>query len=201
MREFRTCYRKVLLLVAAVSMVAALALKADVPKGWLLAGSKPGDFDAGVDGGQAFEGHGSAYLKSRSTASDGFGTMMQSISAEKYKGNRIRLSGVVKSERVMSWAGLWLRVDRGTESLGFDNMQKRPIKGTTEWQRYEVVLDVPRDATGISFGILLNGAGEVWLSGTKLEVVGAEVPVTNLLEKHLPEQPVNLEFNEEASPK
>jgi len=80
--------------------------------------------------------------------------------------------------------------------VAIDNMQDRPIKGTTGWQRYEVVLDVPQDSTGISFGILLDGAGEVWLSSTKFDVVGADVPVTGSGDRKIPDKPVNLEFTE-----
>jgi hypothetical protein len=75
-------------------------------------------------------------------------------------------------------------------------MQNRPIKGTTGWQRNEVVLEVPKDATRVAFGILLNGPGQVWLNSTKLEIVGSGVPTTNLNENQLPGQPVNLEFTE-----
>jgi hypothetical protein len=102
----------------------------------------------------------------------------------------------VKSEEVAGWAGLWMRVDKGTEMAAFDNMQNRPIRGSTAWQRYDVVLDVPKDATGISFGILLNGTGEVWLSGTKFEIVSAEVKVTGSAAQTLPGRPVNLDFTE-----
>ena len=38
----------------------------------------------------------------------------------------------------MSWAGLWMRVDKGKDMVAFDNMQDRPIKGTTDWQRYYI---------------------------------------------------------------
>jgi hypothetical protein len=80
--------------------------------------------------------------------------------------------------------------------VAFDNMQDRAITGTTGWQRYNVVLDVPKDATGISFGILLNGTGEVWLNSTKFEVVGPEIPVTSHGDRKLPDKPVNLDFAE-----
>jgi hypothetical protein len=127
---------------------------------------------------------------------DGFGTLMQSIRAEQYKGKRVRLSGFVNSREVVGWAGLWMRVDQGKDAVAFDNMQGRPIKGTTAWQRYDVVLDVPPEATGISFGILLAGTGEVWLSGTKFDVVGMDAPVTSTGDNNLPEKPVNLDFTE-----
>jgi hypothetical protein len=69
-------------------------------------------------------------------------------------------------------------------------------QGTTGWQRYEVVLDVPKDATGVAFGILLTDTGQVWLNSTKLQIVGAEVPTTKLKENKLPDKPVNLGFAE-----
>ena len=81
--------------------------------------------------------------------------------------------------------------------VAIDNMQDRAIKGTTGWQRYEVVPDVPQESTGISFGILLDGGGEVWLSSTKFEVIGKEVPVTApTSDKKIPNTPLNLEFTE-----
>lgn len=36
-----------------------------------------------------------------------------------------------------------------------------PIKCTTAWQNYEVVLDVPESASGTFFGILLSGTAEL----------------------------------------
>jgi hypothetical protein len=118
------------------------------------------------------------------------------ITAEQYLGNKLRLSGLVKSQEVSGRAGLWTRVDKGTEVLAIDNMQRPAIKGTTGWQRYEVVLDVPKEATGVAFGILLSGAGRVWLNSTKLEIVGADVPTTKMNEQKLPSKPLNLEFAE-----
>ena len=103
---------------------------------------------------------------------------------------------MVKSEEVGDWAGLWMRVDRGKDTVAFDNMHNRAIKGTGGWQRYEVVLDVPKDATGISFGILLAGGGEVWLNSTKFDVVGENVPATGPGDSKVLNAPVNLEFTE-----
>jgi hypothetical protein len=81
----------------------------------------------------------------------------------------------------------------------FDNMQNRAIKGTQPWTAYDVVLDVPEDATGISFGVLLAGAGEVWINDVSFEVVGKDVPVTSPAPAQapaLPSHPVNLKFTE-----
>ena len=79
-------------------------------------------------------------------------------------------------------------------------MQGRPIKGTTDWQKYEVVLDVPQESVAIAFGILLTGKGQAWLSEVQFEEVGAEVPTTSH-EGHddLPEKAGNLDFAEDGA--
>ncbi len=77
--------------------------------------------------------------------------------------------------------------------LSFDNMQQRPIKGDADWKDYEVVLDVPEDAKGIFFGILLAGTGTVWMNSANFEIVGKGVPTMD--SKHAtPEGPQNLSF-------
>ena len=190
-------FSRTVVIGGAVALAAcAVIMGATTPRGWFLAGTKPAEYEAGVDADQPYQGHASAFLKSKAQSVDGFGTLMQSIHAEQYKGKRVRLSGYARSEGVMSWAALWMRVDQGKDMVAFDNMQDRPIKGTTGWQRYDVVLNVPQDSTGISFGILLNGTGEVWLSGTNFDVVGADVPATGVGDRKIPDHPVNLDFAE-----
>jgi hypothetical protein len=169
--------------------------KDHAPAGWFLAGSKPANYRTGIDTEMLHGGLPSAYLVSTVPDTGGFGTLMQSIQATLYTGQRIRLRAWVRSENVADWAGLWMRIDKGKESIGFDNMQQRPIHGSQSWATYDVVLDVPADATGISFGMLLSGPGEVWLNDVKLDVVGQEVATTGMGGPNtLPTTPVNLDF-------
>jgi hypothetical protein len=176
-------------------LTCSLALQAAVPEGWMLAGSKPASYEVGTDAQAAYSGHPSAYLKAKEPVSDGFGTLMQAFRANKYLGKRVRFSAFVKSDGIQSWAGLWMRVDKGKDSVAFDNMEDRSIKGTIAWQKYEVVLDVPQDATGIFFGVLLEGPGTVWLNSAKFEVVGADVPTTGGKGRpKLRDEPTNLNF-------
>jgi AraC family transcriptional regulator len=119
--------------------------------------------------------------------------LMQNFKSHRYRGKRVRFSAVVKSENISSWAGLWMRVDGDKgEILRFDNMEKRSIKGTTDWGRHHVVLDVPEESTGIFFGILLDGTGQVWLSGVQFEEAPNE-PTTDSVER---DEPGNLDFSE-----
>ena len=162
----------------AVLALCGFSLMAKAPAGWFAAGNKPADYDISPDPTAAYMGLPSVRLKSTKPEIQGFGTMMQSIGAEQYQGKRIRFSAFVSSENIAEWAGLWVRVDKGKDSVAFDNMQQR-AKGTSEWKSYQVVLDVPEDATGISFGILLSGTGSALINGAKFEVVDRNVPVTN----------------------
>ena len=74
-------------------------------------------------------------------------------------------------------------------------MYDRAIKGTIAWQKYEVVLDVNEKAKGISYGILLDGPGEVLINSANLEVVGLGVPITGKPKTSMPDGPNNLSFD------
>ena len=181
----------------AALAVGSLALYAEIPKGWFLAGSKPAEYESSVDSGNAYAGQPSAYLRSKKAqVPEGFGTLMQSFGADQYVGKRVRYSAFVKSENVERWAGLWMRVDgkSGQSPLAFDNMQDRPVKGTSTWRNYEVVLDVPAGATGIAFGILMDGPGTVWMNSAKIEEVPDSIPATDKI-KAPAKGPTNLGFD------
>ena len=55
----------------------------------------------------------------------------------------------------------------------------RPIRGTSDWQAYSIVLDVPEDATRIALGGLMIGRGKLWIDEFSLETVDRDVPVTD----------------------
>jgi|SRR5271165_2685771 len=137
MLRAQLCRGRILLGGAVFCVTAALAVNAGVPRGWILAGSKPAEYEVGVDTDQAHQGHASAFLKSKKLNVDGFGTLMQLITAEKYRGNKVRLSGLVKSEEVSGWAGLWhdrLAAQRGS-SGGSQRRDTRRVWYFAEWSR------------------------------------------------------------------
>jgi len=167
---------------------------ASAPQGWHLAGSNPENYETGVDSQAKRIGFPIAYLKSRPSTTEGFGTLMQMFSASKYAGQRIRLSASVKADEVKDWAGLWMRVDVNSKPFALDNMMERSIKGSVDWREYQVVLDVPKEATAVAFGILVNKSGMVWLNNVKFEIVGTDVPVTAKPFGETQTEPMNLNF-------
>ena len=88
-----------------------------------------------------------------------FRSITQFVKADAYRGKRIRLTGFLKTRDVAEFSGIWLRVDGPTSVIAFDNMDRREVKGTTDWTRHEINLDVPQAALRIAFGAILSGAG------------------------------------------
>jgi membrane protein implicated in regulation of membrane protease activity len=171
------------------------------PKGWFKNGSANNFYEVGVDETQPWGGMPSAYARSTGPVDGQFGGMMQTISGETYKNQRVQLSGWIKTEEADDGGGhLWLRVD-GSEkgnALKFDNMDGRAPKGTTDWQEYTVVLDVPPEATTLNYGFFVQGRGKIWVNGMTITPVGPEVPTTNMplrTPPSLPQNPVNLGFS------
>jgi len=174
-------------------------LSFNLPTGWFKAGSKPQSYEMGIDKGAGQNSKNAATIKSIDKKIDGFGTLMQQSNPDKYLGKRVRMTGYVKSENVASWAGLWLRVDQSgsQQPLSFDNMGSRPIKGTTGWKKYEIVLDIPSNASLIAYGALLDGTGQVWFDNITFEIVDKSVQTTdskNVKNPATQSGPTNLDF-------
>ena len=173
----------------------------EVPEGWVVAGTAPQDYQVSVLP-EKREGNNVVLLESVANPNPSkFGTLSQYCSADQYLGKRVRMTGYLKSENVKNWAGMWFRVDDSKQkdvAMSFDNMSDRPIKNTTDWKKYEIVLDVPQQAGAMAFGVLLEGSGKVWISGISFEVVDQSVPTTNMVKERaaLPQGPVNLDFAE-----
>ena len=140
--------------------------------GWFKAGSKPDSYMVGLDKSTYKSGGSSAFIESTENNIEEFGTLMQSCSAQDYLGKRIKMTAYVKSENV-DWAGMWLRVDsRLTKNmLSLDNMHDRPIKGTHDWIKCEIILDVPEESGTLNYGVLLSGTGKVWFDDISFEIV------------------------------
>jgi hypothetical protein len=71
-----------------------------------------------------------------------------------------------------------MRVDHPTTYTAFDNMNSRPITGTSDFTKYDVVLDFAADTVDFAFGVLLSGSGDILFGGPTFEVVDNSVPTT-----------------------
>ena len=186
----------------ALSAVLSTPGLEPVPTPWRISGTHHLNYRAGLlpvtityDGGRVVR------LRLREGVADavGFGTLMQSISASRYTGRRVRFAAAIRAHEVSDWAGLWLRVDTASGPHDIDNMHDRALSQTTQWQEASVVLDVPQEATSLHFGILLSGAGSVDLAQPRFETVSTDVPVTAKPSPPLPDEPQALNFGQPAA--
>lgn len=168
-------------------------------KGWFLSGSHPHNYQMGIEHTIVHVGKASGYLQSNTVfEKDEFATMMQQFKADQYRGKRIKLSCFVKSEDVRGFAGMWMRVDNHVgDVLQFDNMSNRPIVGTTDWNFHSIVLDIPKESVIISFGMLVQGEGKVWMDQFSFDEVDERVQSTNIeVVPELLDEPANLSFED-----
>jgi hypothetical protein len=112
------------------------------------------------------------------------GNLMQSFSAEAYRGKTVRLGAWLKIEQFFpSAAGplrfpdaedraqLWLRVVRTNSRVGFsDSMDNRPVR-SSEWSWAEITAQIDEDAKTINFGVMSFGGAHAWIDGISFEVL------------------------------
>ena len=170
----------ILLLFIYIGFISLSFTKID---DWIKCGSKPKSYAMGLDISISKVGKNSATIKSIETSIEGFGSLAQKLDATPFLGKRVKMWAYVKSKAVVNWAGLWLRIDAkdSHNSLAFDNMYNRAIKGTVDWAKYEIVLDVPNNASNLVFGALLNGTGQIWFDDITFEVVDIKTTITNMV--------------------
>lgn len=141
---------------------------------WFIAGDRREEYTV-EPAPDRWRGMGVVNLRCRVESPHGFGTLMRDLPPAPFQDYGCRLTGWLRPVDVTSWAGLWARVDgpptasadRG-HMLAFDNMGDRPVRGTADWRQYEVVLDVPRTAVNLAYGVLLAGEGVVSIAALRL---------------------------------
>jgi hypothetical protein len=170
----------VVMLIALITKLSAQEVNSSKDLlGWSTSQVEPKRYEIGSDKSPEFFNQNVMTMKSIISKTDGFGSSMKTIKPDLYLGKTVKMTGYLKSEKVKSWAGLWMRVDYYKELvLAFDNMNNRGIKGNNDWEKYEIVLFVPKDATSISYGVLLDKTGQIWFKDITLEVVEDTIPET-----------------------
>jgi hypothetical protein len=118
-------------------------------------------------------GVGCAVVLALANAPRPVGTLMQSFSAEAFRGKTVRLRAWLRLEGTdpEDHAQMWLTVDRVNRKLGFsDKMDDRPVR-SAEWTRCEISGEIDQDAKFIEFGFMSIGRGRAWVDDVSFEIV------------------------------
>lgn len=163
-----------------VAPANTVSLNRQAPEGWELQGRDAILYRVDVDANEARRDVASATLLSTQASSQQFALLAQKVEAAPYRQARLRFSGYLKTLEVQQRTFLWLRVDSDAAiAVAFDDMHRTPLNGTRRWQVYEVLVDVPADATVIRMGAGLIGSGQIWMSDCLLEIVDEKFASTD----------------------
>ena len=160
-----------------------------LPKGWGKAGNNPNGFRVGIENQFAKHGLKCAYIESIDKQPTGFCTLMQTIIDNDYSNKRIKMTSYVKTEGTIDTAQMWVRIDDFDKRImaDFDNMDNRPIIGTNDWQKCEIIFDVPPSNYTINFGVFLHGRGKIWVDNISFDIVDkSTIKTTHILNNPLP---------------
>lgn len=159
------------------------------PKGWTIFGEGSGSITTNID--VVKEGKASVLLEIKNGS--GFKALALTL-PQIYIGKEITLSGYIKTENVsQDFAGLWMRID---PEVAFDNMQSRGIKGTTDWTKYEVTLQMQPEITNqIVLGAILSGEGKMWVDDLKITIDGKDISKALVYKKIISKSDLDKEFN------
>lgn len=162
-----------------------------LPVGWDIYGSK--NYTIAVDSINVKSGQYSASIEFNGNAPD-FKALAFSIPTN-YAGKKITLSGYIKTENIEEgFAGLWMRIDPG---IAFDNMQEKRLKGTTDWTKYEITLEMnPEKTERIVVGGIMVGKGKIWLDDFSVTIDGKDIGELKPFERKVFPAELDTEFNE-----
>lgn len=101
---------------------------------------------------------------------------------DSYDGKKITLSGYIKTENVTDgYAGFWMSIN---PNIAFDKMYGKGIKGTSDWKKLEITLDLqPKNTKEIEFGGTLIGKGKMWIDDLQISIDGVGIEKLMPLEK------------------
>jgi hypothetical protein len=150
---------------------------AGLPRGWYVSGASTSYEVVNLESGAC--GRRSVKVTSKAEPKGPIG-VLQAFRADEFRGQRVRYSATIDATGVDGWSGLFFRADApGRQTVAFDDMQTRPVRGTVHCARVSVVADVPPAAEMLALGIGLHGAGTVELSDVVFEQVSPQVESTS----------------------
>jgi hypothetical protein len=151
-----------------------------VAAGWHTV-ADPDDYELRLDSVVRHGGDFSALVNAKSSAPADYAYLSQAVRADEYLGKRVRFSGYVRTENVTT-ASVSIGTKRGVESF-VDSHCRQTLEGSNDWQRFDLVLDIPGRAALIAFGLVAQG-GAAWIDDLAVEVVDSDVPTSPPMDQH-----------------
>jgi len=112
-------------------------------------------------------------LRVDNIGSQPYGSTAQIVRGANFVGRKVRFSAWLRTRDTVDGASLFLIAEQGGNNLAYNFMAGSEVKGTHDWARHSITLDVPPGADQLRVGVTLQGPGSVWFDDAELEFVGA----------------------------
>lgn len=147
------------------------------PSQWSLPDSAYYGYNAASDRNCRKHGGSSLRLERTDTTKQSWALFSQELPDTLVAGHEIELSGWIRTEEVTEgFADLFLiRSDTTDDDLLTADAPGRGQRGTTEWRRMELRLQLPDSASGVRFGGLLKGGGRAWFDRFEIRIDGRKL--------------------------
>lgn len=171
-----------------------------LPDKWHIMSPNAKQYEVMIDNNMAHTGSSSIFISSVDTAfNPQFAGVGYSVPA-KYAGKEITIKVWMKSEDMKGSLALMLAVyDADGNTLQFENLQNKKLKGTKDWKQYSVTLPLAAQAQLIHLGPILIGKGKLWADDVELFIDGAPIQKAGLKPDFNPNQPRSPRYGSIAS--
>jgi hypothetical protein len=141
------------------------------PEGWFsFQHAGPLSYKYTVDATERRSGERS--LRIDNTGPEIYGAIAQGVDARPWKGKDARLTAWVKTRGADdNGVVLTLLALQSGATVAQNFMPDAPIKGTTDWKRYTIMLPLPSSTDKLEVGMMLRGRGSAWLDDVELEIL------------------------------
>jgi pimeloyl-ACP methyl ester carboxylesterase len=169
------------------------------PDNWHLMSPNAKKYDVSLDSTIRRSGLHSLLISSIDTAISPQYAGVGYLLPARYSGNEVTVKGWMKTENMKGSLALMLGVyDADGNTLQFENLQDKRIKGSKEWKQYSVILPLSAEAQKIHIGPILIGKGKLWIDDIEVFIDGVPVQEAKLKPNFNPNPPLNPNYGDVA---
>jgi hypothetical protein len=104
---------------------------------------------------------------------NGWGQLRRILDATPFRGKTVRFTAFVAT-RETAEVRLWLAAGDNHIVMRGGDTRQNPLTGTNGWTPISLTIaNIPAEATKLSYGFLLFGVGDVWVTQPTVEIIDA----------------------------
>ncbi len=108
------------------------------------------------------------------------GIVQQRISALSFRGKKLSISAAVKGFALNDTSSIhfFVYVRTMDTTFVFENLKDNPVS-SGQWSRRDIVLDIPLNATDVSFGLNIYGLADAYIDNIEIKAIEPQNPIVD----------------------